>query len=100
MNKDMFVQTLGTPFASWAFFTMIILAGILLYWLLIFVKGRISRLSLSFKAERKWSNFLRQILLLYELFYGVVIGSLFILINPFWHGLILFFLLLITFPMR
>lgn len=99
MNKDIFVQSWGTPFASWAFFTMMVITGVLLYWLLVFMKTRVSKLSLPFKAERKWSNFLRQTLLLYELFYVVVIGSLFVLINPFWHGLILFFLLLITFPL-
>jgi hypothetical protein len=79
---------------------VILLAGGLFYALLIAVQQQIiPRLSLTFRAEDRWKNSLRQVMLLYELFFVVVMSSLFILLNPFWDGLIVFFLVLITFPL-
>lgn len=95
----LFVDPFGHPLTTWLFFLSIAIAGVIIYLLLVLMKQQLSRLSLTFKAEDRWTNFLRQILLLYELFFVVVIGSLFILLNPLWHALIIFFLVLITFPL-
>ncbi|MGH1334955.1 MAG: hypothetical protein ACRBFS_02430 [Aureispira sp.] len=99
VNNSLLVDTLVSSTATWSFFLMMVVMGILFYLFLLFLSQRISRLSLTFKAEDRWSNYLRQVLLLYELFFVVVMGSLFILLNPPWHGLIVFFLVLITFPL-
>lgn len=99
VNNSLFMDGLGPPTATWPFFLAMVVAGFLFYALLFFLRQQLSRLSLTFRAEDRWSNSLRQVLLLYELFFVVVIGSLFILLNPLWHGLIVFFLVLITFPL-
>ncbi|MFK7798438.1 MAG: hypothetical protein AB8E82_13380 [Aureispira sp.] len=97
MNNSPFTDASGL--SSWSSFLVMVLAGVLLYFLLSFLRKQISRLPLTFKAQDRWKNSLRQILLLYEFFFVLVVGSLFLLINPLWHGLIVFFLLLITFPL-
>lgn len=99
VNNSLFVDALASSTATWSFFLIMVVMGVLFYILLVFLRQQISRLPLSFKAEDRWSNYLRQVLLLYELFFVVVMGSLFILLHPLWHGLIVFFLVLITFPL-
>ncbi len=99
MNDYWVVNLLGKHPVTWTFFLLMMVAGVLFYILLVFIRQQLSRLSLTFEAEDRWMNSLRQVLLLYELFFVVVMGSLFILLNPLWDGLVVLFLFLITFPL-
>ena len=85
---------------SWGFFWLVVLTGLLLGLLLRFVRQQVlQRLSLPVRTRRRWDNRLRQALLIYELFFGVVVGSLFVTINYPWHGLMVLSLIVLTFPL-
>lgn len=99
MTNSPYTDISGLFVSSWSTFLIMVLVGVLLYFLLLFLRNQIARLPLSFKAQDQWRNSLRQVLLLYEFFFVIVASSLFLLIHPLWHGLIVFFLLLITFPL-
>ena len=85
---------------SWAFFLGVGAAGILLFMALQFIRHPLlQRLALPVRVERRWSNRLRQLLLIYELFFSVVWGSLFITLNMVWHGMVVGLLVVLTFPL-
>lgn len=85
---------------SWPFFILVVLVGLLLFWLLQSVRQLIiERFAWPVSTKQRWANRLRQALLIYELFFVVVIGSLFVELNYIWHGMIVSLLILLTFPM-
>lgn len=87
-------------FNTWLFLLSVAAAGLLGFFCLHTLHHRLlPRLSLTVHAKRWWSNRLRQMLLIYEVFLWVVMGSLFVVINFLWHGLIVGLLVLLTFPL-
>jgi len=87
------------PHFSWLFFLGTVVFLFLFYSLLLFLQRQIHLLPLSLKFRDQLSNKLRSLLLLYDLIFIVVTASVFILLNPIWHGLVILFLISITFPL-
>jgi hypothetical protein len=87
------------PHFSWLFFFGTVVFLLLFYGLLLFVQRQIHQLPLPLKFRDRLSNKLRSLLLLYDFIFVVITASVFILLNPIWHGLVILFLVSITFPL-
>lgn len=87
------------PHFSWLFFIGTVVFLLLFYGLLLFLQRQIHQLPVTLKFKDRLSNTLRSLLLLYDLIFVVVTASVFILLNPVWHGLVILFLVSITFPL-
>lgn len=87
------------PHFSWMFFFGTVVFLLLLYGVLLYLKRQIHQLPLPLKIRDRLSNTLRSLLLLYDLIFVVIAASVFILLNPIWHGLVVLFLVSVTFPL-
>lgn len=87
------------PHFSWLFFLGTLVFLLLFYGLLLFLQRQIHQLPIAPKFKDRLSNTLRSFLLLYDLIFVVIAASVFILLNPIWHGLVILFLVSITFPL-
>ncbi len=84
---------------SWSFFLATTLLLTLLYLLLYVLKNRLQNISLGAATQKKLNNILRRVLLWCEPLYLLSIFSFFLLVNPFWHGLLILFFTLTGFPL-
>lgn len=91
-------QLLSVHF-SWSFLFITIIFLLLLYMILQIAKRQVMRLSLSLRTKDTIHRFLHQFLLLYELIFGLITASVLLFINPIWHGTILAFVIVVTFPL-
>lgn len=87
------------PHFSWLFFFGTVVFLLLFYGLLLFLQRHVHQFPVTLKFKDRLSNTLRSFLLLYDLIFVVVTASVFILLNPVWHGLVILFLVSITFPL-
>lgn len=87
------------PHFSWIFFLGTVVFLLLFYSLLRFLQRQIHQLPLSLKFRDSLSSKLRSLLLLYDLIFVVITASVFILLNPVWHGIAILFLISVTFPL-
>ena len=87
------------PHFSWMFFLGTVVFLLLFYSLLRFLERQIHQLPLSLKFRDSLSSKLRSFLLLYDLIFIVITASEFVLLNPIWHGIVILFLISITFPL-
>lgn len=87
------------PHFSWLFFFGTVVFLLLFYGLLLFLQRQVHQFPVTLKFKDRLSNTLRSFLLLYDLIFVVVTASVFILLNPVWHGLVILFLVSITFPL-
>ncbi|WMX16363.1 MULTISPECIES: hypothetical protein [unclassified Aureispira] len=87
------------PHFTWMFFFGTVVFLLLFYGFLQFLKNQIPQLPATVKFKERLSRRLRYFLLLYELIFVVISVSIFMLIHPLWHGMIVLFLISITFPL-
>lgn len=87
------------PHFTWMFLFATVVFLLLFYGFLQFIKRQIPQLPITVKFKDWLSNWLRCFLLFYDLIFVVITVSIFMLLNPFWHGIIVLFLISITFPL-
>ncbi|MEO1516306.1 MAG: hypothetical protein AAFV95_14885 [Bacteroidota bacterium] len=83
---------------SWTDLLLISLALVGFYFLLGFLRKIISNTTVLGRSSRTIKDIIATILLIYEPMVLLVVGTVFLLINPLFHGVILLVLLLSTFP--
>jgi hypothetical protein len=87
------------PHFSWLFFLGTVVFLLLFYSLLLFFQRQIHQLPVTLKFKDRLTNKFRSLLLLYDFIFVVITVSVFVLLNPIWHGIIVLFLIAITFPL-
>ena len=88
---------LQPPF-TWFFFGLLVLCLGLIYFLLKILYKRANFLTLNRNVQRLVFSVLQKTLIIYEPIAIVVSASVWVLISPVWHGLLVLFLIVITFP--
>lgn len=86
-----------TAKASWGNLFIIAIALLIFYFALQFFNRIIRRASFLRVFQKPIQRVIRYLLLLYEMLVIIILGSVFIMINPFYHGLLLGVILLIGF---
>lgn len=72
---------------SWGDFILITILLVLLYWLLLFLEKALERFTFFGKYQMEVKNFIHHFLLIYEALVYLILGSVFVLINPSFHGI-------------
>ena len=83
---------------SWGSFLMIALLVIGLFLLLQLAEQRLTRIFLPARIQARINQLLHKIILLYEPIAAFILISVFVLVDPFHHGLFVGLILLIAFP--
>lgn len=84
--------------ASWGNLLVIAIGLLIFYFALQFLRRVVRRAAFLKVFQKPIQNVIRYLLLLYEMLAIVVLSSVFVLINPFYHGALLLIILLIGFP--
>lgn len=87
------------PHFTWTFFLGTVVFLLLFYGILLFLERQAHQLPVTLKFKERLFNKLRSLLILYDLIFVVITTSIFMLLNPIWHGIIVLFLISITFPL-
>ena len=93
------MESFFEPHFTWASLGFSMIALVCLYIVLFLVKNKALEFPIHKKYREILFTLLRNALLLYELLFAVIVGSIFLLINPLWHGILILFLVVITFPL-
>lgn len=80
---------------NWYHFLLLVLVSGLLYVALLFMKRVVENISISRNSKTRWRNTFDWIILYFEPVAVIIAISLFILIRPVFHGLIVGFILII-----
>lgn len=91
------MENILTTKASWGNLLIIAIGLLIFYFALQFLKRLVKRASFLKVFQEPIQNAIRYLLLLYEMLVIIILGSVFVLINPFYHGLLLAVALLINF---
>jgi len=92
------MEDILTDKASWGNLLVIAIGLLIFYFALQFLNKIVRRAAFLKVFQQPIKNVIRYLLQLYEMLAIVILGSVFVLINPFYHGVLFLIILLIGFP--
>lgn len=92
------MERLLEPHFSWLFFSIFALIVGLIYMLLRILYQKIQFSTLNRNLERVLFGLLERTFIIYEPVAIVLLTSVWVLVDPVWHGILTLFLIIITFP--
>lgn len=92
------MEKLLEPHFSWTFFGFLLILAGFGYLILKAIHRKINDLTFNRKIERIVFLTTQQILIIYEPLAVIILVSIWVLINPVWHGILMLFLVISAFP--
>lgn len=92
------MEKLLEPHFSWTFFGFLLILASLGYLILRALHRKINDLTFNRKVERIIYLSTQRILVIYEPLAVIILASIWVLVNPVWHGILMLFLVASAFP--